>query len=58
MSCQAASCGCSAASLEDHNGAALCLWQKSLLLTEAMVNNKNKCSMLDELECCALFCVL
>ena len=36
----------------------LCLWQKSLLLTEAVVNKKNKCSMLNELECCALFCVL
>ena len=31
---------------------------KSSLLTEAVVTKMNKCSKLDELECCALFGVI
>ena len=36
------------------------IWQEALLLTEAVATKKNmlyKCSMLNALECCALFCV-
>ena len=65
MSRQAASCVCIAASqaweitmvqlADQQNTAAMA---KSSLLTEAVVTKMNKCSKLDELECCALFGVI